>query len=302
MVSRLKVISRIFVLGASATERGKMDPSLNRSWENERTQNLGAQALENMPSFSEHMQKYEDTVAWEDSFKNPKNVEQFQKNFDTMDERTRMYVWRFGSNVDKLVGGDRELSGAILDTMNQAIQDGKLNNAYLGNDGILHIQHQADEYRGYDENGWQPDWTNEEYNPTPTIELPPSTDPDYEYWKNYHTMDNRTLRYIRDSINNIDLLFGEFMPGLETKEGKLSKAFTDQLNNAIRLGKLNGAYLNDKGFLNINTPTNPGIGDEYRGYDGKAPYKPIFITPDLDNHVDKKEEHKTEIIDGFEDW
>lgn len=77
----------------------------------------------------------------------------YKDNMSTMDERTQAYLWRIGSNLSKLLG-DKGVNGDIstrfISRMNQAITDGKLNGAYLGNDGHLHIRETGDEYRGYD--------------------------------------------------------------------------------------------------------------------------------------------------------
>ena len=77
----------------------------------------------------------------------------YKDNMSTMDERTRAYIWRLGSNLHKLLGDkgiDGDISQRFIDKMNQAITDGKLNGAYLSDDGRLHIRETGDEYRGYD--------------------------------------------------------------------------------------------------------------------------------------------------------
>lgn len=77
----------------------------------------------------------------------------YKDNMSTMDERTQAYIWRLGSNLSGLLGDEGvngDVSKKFIDRMNQAIMDGKLNGAYLGNDGHLHIRETGDEYRGYD--------------------------------------------------------------------------------------------------------------------------------------------------------
>ena len=79
----------------------------------------------------------------------------YEDNMSTMDERTKAYIWHLGNNLPKLLGEEGlrskgDISIKFIDRMNQAIEDGKLNGSYLGNDSILHIRYTADEYRGYD--------------------------------------------------------------------------------------------------------------------------------------------------------
>lgn len=77
----------------------------------------------------------------------------YKDNMSTMDERTQAYIWRLESNLHKLLGDkgiDGDISQRFIGKMNQAITDGKLNGAYLSNDGRLHIRETGDEYRGYD--------------------------------------------------------------------------------------------------------------------------------------------------------
>ena len=77
----------------------------------------------------------------------------YKDNMSTMDERTQAYLWRLGNNLHKLLGDEGlygDTSMKFMNRMNQAIADGKLNGAYLGDDGYLHIRETGDEYRGYD--------------------------------------------------------------------------------------------------------------------------------------------------------
>ena len=71
-----------------------MDPFLNNNGDNNREQNLGAQALESMPSYAEHMQAREDATR-EKSFselsadERPEGVRDEQDYREMLDEQDR---------------------------------------------------------------------------------------------------------------------------------------------------------------------------------------------------------------------
>ncbi len=235
---------------------------------------------------------------WKEAVKTPEGNARYQENLNSMDERTKQYVFDTVSNFDHLLGEfiakgeDEKLIQAATDALNQNIYNGGLNGAYLNKEGFLYTGELADEYRGYDEEGGDDKKSLEDLDTAAQDGIQTGD----TYKDNMSTMDERTQAYLWRLGNNMHKLLGD--KGLE---GDTSMKIIHRMNEAIGDGKLNGAYLGNDGILHIGD-----TAEEYRGYDMEKPSKvktPIAKTPEneVKNPTVKPGEKTPEEL-GFRDW
>ena len=193
-----------------------------------------------------------------------------------MDDRTKRYWWRFARNIPQLLGYQGPdgfinihdtFQQKIMGAMDEALREGKLNNAYVDNKGYIWRDNLADEKRHYD---GQPDGVG--YFPLENVDRSKKPEPENNtYEDNIASLDDRTSRYVRNLGHNVREL-------LSDDDQYLAREFLDRMNRAIADGKLNNAYLNNDGNL-----YNGKYAEEYRGYDDNG-----WVPPEMEE-LSKKE-------------